>query len=247
MKWSDSMNKIRKKLLLTGFIAVMIVLAACSKKNKDTEETTTVPTETETSAPVTQAPTETETETEPLYIRESDALERVQKEIGERGYYFEIIENEKSIGDKVYYIVQVSDSSSAIEPNVLIDKVSGELLCYYKDGTTAPFEEFPLFTSSETESNENSTDTGVITKDEALSYLEKLSAKTLRLEKNLTEYTKIEFDAWTTYVNNVECYGINVYDKVNGQEQTQGVYYVSLDGKKIYLYDSVEEQFVELK
>lgn len=240
------MKKIHKKLLLTCLMAAMIVIAACSKKDKDTVETITAPTETETPAPTTEAPLETQPETEPVYISESDALEKVQEEIGERGYFFEILEKDKRIGTKTYYLIQVSDSSSPIEPHILADKESGELLCYYEDGTTAPFAEFPLYTAPTSETSESGTDSDEITKEEALSMLSKLPAKTLGLEKSLSEYTIVEFDTWTTFVNNTECYGINVYEKVGGQEQTVGIFYVALDGTKMFRYDSVDEMFIEV-
>jgi hypothetical protein len=231
-------------LLVTCMMITMIVLASCGKKNKETEETTTAPT---TAAPATtEASQETtvESTSEPEYISKEEAMKKIQDVIGDRGYYFEALEENKTIDKHVYYLFQVSDNSSIIEPGIIVDKVSGELLCYYKDGKTAPFSEFPLYTAP---TNSNVTSSNEMTKEAALEKLSKLPAKTLGLKKSLSEYTLIEYDNWTTNVDNIECYGINVYEKTNGEKLNVGVFYVAIDGSKMYRYDSVDEIFIELK
>lgn len=238
--------QIKNRLLLTCIIIAMVAFAACGKKNKAVDDASTEPST--STAPTTVETTQgTQTEATPEKtgsISETDAIKIVQSKIGDSGYYFETLDDNVKVGNNEYYLVQVSDSSSAIDPNLLIDKVSGEIFCYKNDNTTAPFSEFPLYSSNDTNTDSNG---GKISKDDALNLLSKVSADTLKLEKPLTDYKTIEFDDWTTNVEDIECYGINVYDKSNGQNSFVGAFYVATDGSKMFRYDSVDELFIEIK
>lgn len=237
--------RIKNRLLLICIIIAMITFVACNNKNKKVEDTSAEP-----SSSITPTTVETSQETEPETtpekfesISETDAIKLLQMEIGDSGYYFETLEDDLKVGNNEYYLIQVSDSSSVIEPNLIIDKASGEILCYKNDNTTAPFSEFPLYSANGTD---NESKQGKISKDDALNMLSKVSADTLKLEKPLTDYKTIEFDDWTTNVEDVECYGINVYDNSNGKNSFVGVYYVATDGSKMFRFDSVNEQFIEM-
>lgn len=238
--------KIKNRLLLTCIIIAMIAFVACGKKNKAVDDASTEPSSSITPTTV-ESSQGTEPETAPeksQSISETDAIKLVQTKIGDSGYYYETLDDDIKVGNNDYYLVQVSDSSSVIEPNLLIDKVSGEILCYKDDNTTAPFSEFPLYTADDTN---NDSKQGKISKDDAWDMLSKVPKDTLKLEKSLKDYKTIEFDDWTTNVEDIECYGINVYEKINGQNSFVGVFYVATDGSKMFRYDSVDELFIEIK
>lgn len=220
-----------------------LALAACGKKKeKDTDEVTITPTPTATPTatptPDEQVPDETNT------ISEEDAIKNIQKVIGERGYTIELLDDKLIVGENEYYEFQVSDSSAVIEPNIIVGKVSGELSCYYKDGTSGPFEDHPLFTQTTPKQEETSDE---FTKEDALAKLSKVSADTLNLPVPLSEYTII-YDDWTTFVNGVECYGINVFAEAKDDEKiNMGIYYVAIDGSVMFQFDSLSDNFVEIK
>jgi len=220
-----------------------LALAACGKKKDiDTDEETITPTPTTTPTatptPVEQVPDETNT------ISEEDAIKNIQKIIGERGYTIELRSDKLIVEENEYYEFQVSDSSAVIEPNIIVDKVTGELSCYYKDGTSGPFEDYPLFTQTTPKPEETSDE---FTKEDALAKLSEVSADTLNLPVPLSEYTII-YDDWTTFVNGVECYGINVFAEAkDDQKINMGVYYVAIDGSVMFQFDSLSDNFVEIK
>lgn len=182
-------------------------------------------------------------DTEATYLSEKEAVAIIQKEIGDRGYFLELLDDHLNIGAESYFIYQISDGTSAIDPNVLVNKVSGELLCYYSDGSTAPFTEFPLYTAPE--SDKASQDLKKFTIEDAHAKLGKFSAKTLGLPEKLKKYT-IVYDEWTTNVNGVECYGINAFSDLGDKMTNMGTFYVAVDGSKMFKFDSMLDDFVEL-
>jgi len=185
----------------------------------------------------------TNTESEAEYISESEAVKIILNKIGENGYFIELLEEQLTIGEKVYYCYQISDSSAKIEPKVLVDRISGELLCYYEDESTAAFSEFPLYT--EPSDGQDGDTVNAFTKEDALAQLSKLSADTLSLPEKLSKYTII-YDEWTTNVKNVECYGIDAYSDVEDKMINMGIFYVAVDGSAMYKFDSLLDDFVEM-
>lgn len=252
----------RRKKLIGVFIGIMIlstVFTGC-KREKKAEETNTPATPVPTAEPtlppdntfeglkpvvpgITGAP---EADPDAGQLEEGEAVKIIQDTIGEQGYYFELLDDHLNIGDNTYFIYQVSDGTSVIEPAILVNKVSGELLCYYADGSTAPFSEFPLYSAPDTGSETASKDRNEFTKEDAGAKLGKLSPKTLGLPEKLSEYT-IEYDDWTTNIDGLECYGINVFADSDDARRYLGAFYVAVNGTKIYKLDSIQDDFVELK
>lgn len=254
------MKKRRLFLIITCFAIICMAFTACRKnKNQDvgTDGVTITPTITPSQSEpdseggqsnedtdTGESEDETNTNSSTEYISDSEAVKRIQNEIGERGYFIELLDDHLNIGQNEYYVYQISDSSTIMEPNVLVDKISGELLCYYPDGSTAPFSEFPLFTDANNSEDENTTNE--FTKEDALAQLSKVSAKILDLPVELTEYT-IRYDDWTTNVQGVECYGINAFSDVGERMINMGIFYVAVDGSIMFKFDSMMDDFVEIK
>ncbi len=256
-----------KKQMTMVFICLFagcLLFTACRKEDKNNQENTTEETITKTEATAEQSEEtidnsmgadtkETEEETEPETeseteesISEKDALKYIQDKIGDRGYYFEVLDDNLVLEDKTYYVYQISDSDGPIEPNVLVNKLTGELSCYYSDGSTAAFSEYPLYVKPDTDKDSDSVSSGEISQNEALSKLGKVSAKDLGLPAELSEYSII-FDDWTTNINGRECYGINAYAKDKERMISMGLFYVTTDGSTMYKFDSLLDDFVELE
>lgn len=250
---------IKKRMIVTliCFLLGCMLFTACRKNDNENQENTSEITSTPTVTPTqtaegtkdntVEADTQDikeQTGTETDYISEDKAIKNIQDIIGERGYYFELLDDNLSIKDNTYYNYQISDSDGPIEPNVLVNKVSGELLCYNSDGTTAPFSEHPLYTEPDTASETSAE--GELTQDDALAQLSKVPAKDLGLPVELSEYTII-FDDWTTNIKGSDCYGINVYSDAGDKMINMGLFYVATDGSVMYKFDSSLDDFVEIK
>ncbi len=253
------MKKRQMILILFCFIIGCMVFTACRKKDNDKQESTGDVTITPTVTPTQSAEdtaetddepgtreTDEETGTEADYISDSEAIKYIQDIIGERGYYFELLDDHLNIGDSTYYVYQISDSAGVIEPNVMADKASGELLCYYSDGSTAPFSEYPLYTEQGKDGENENSNENEFTQEDALAQLSEISAKDLELPAELTKYTII-YDKWTTNIKSVECYGINAYSKAGDKMTNIGRFYVATDGSVMYRFDSMLDNFVEIK
>ncbi len=254
---------IKKRIMLT-FICLLtgcVLIVACRKNDKkeqeNTSEITVSPTVTPTKAAedtkdytgesdTKDTGDQTGSETETDYVSEKEAVKFIQDITGERGYYFELLDDNLSIGDSTYYIYQISEGDSSIEPNVLVDKVSGELLCYYPDGSTGPFSEHPLYTEPVTDEDSKTSGGKEFTQEDALAQLSKVPLKELGLSEKLTEYN-IEFDDWPTNIEGTECYGINVYSGAGDKRINKGNFYVATDGSVMYKHDSELDVFVEIK
>lgn len=245
----------RKITLLLCIIMAVFLLAACHRKEKEDEPAVVTvtpspsvtaeatPSETPTPAVTEDAQEEEEGEEE---LTEEEAIQRIEDTLGEENYYFELLDDHLNVNDRIYYIFQVSDGVNVIEPNIIVDKFSGDLLCYNSDGTTVPFTEHPLYNREGTgeDSGTTSEETG-ISNDEALKLLGGIPHETLGLAKELKEY-KIIYDNWPTNVEGVACIGINVYEKGDKKDTYAGAYYVAKDGSKIYLYDTIEDEMIDI-
>ena len=136
-----------------------------------------------------------------------------------------------------------------MKPNVLVNKVTGELLCLNEDNTTSPLSSHPLIASineAKEEDKDETLEEGNFTKEDALKMLSKVSKDVLSLPVELSEYTII-YDDWNTVINGKECYGINAFSKVEDRMINMGVFYVTVDGSIMYKFDVEADDFVEIK
>jgi len=243
------MGKRHKKILVMVMLITMFVMTACKGKSDTDSKETENPTQIPPTVTATPTPTDVAQETEEessdgtteAVISSESAVKRILGVIGERGYYIELVNENLAVGEKMYYEFQISDSSEVISPNVLVDKISGELLGYTNDGSTVEFSAHPLYPAGS-----NSLENSEFTKEDALNKLKELSAETLDLPKDLDNYSVI-FDDWTTKVNDaIDCYGINVYEDMGDRMNFMGRYFIAVDGSKVFREDSVEEKFIEL-
>lgn len=266
--------RLRKITLLFGIIMMLAVISACHKKEKNepvdieitpsptitvTPEVTTPveptgnpsPTVTEEDGkePDSEVENEEELENEEadgVELTEEEAADSIRKALVDDSYTYELLDDHLNVNDKIYYIFQISNEGKVALPNIIVDKVSGKVMCYGSDGKTSSITEHPLYHKSEaSQSEEKSVKKNEITKEEALKLLEKIPAKTLGLAKALTEYTVI-YDDWITNVKGVDCYGINVYEKGDLKDTFAGAYYVATDGSKIYQYDVVKDKTINI-
>lgn len=179
-------------------------------------------------------------------ITEDEAVQYIEAVLGE-GYSFELLDDHLNVSDKIYYIFQVSDGENIVAPNIIVDKASGDILCYNSDGTTLPFSKHPLYNKDETSDSTGSEPVkAVISNEKALELLSQIPSSTLGLSKELKEYTII-YDDWLTKVEGADCIGINVYEKGDLKNTNVGAYYVlAKDGSKIYLYDVVKDKKIDI-
>lgn len=264
-RYGVNMNKRRLIRVIMCLLMVSIVFTACKKKKDDQVDSGIVSETPGVTQPVTPTvtpdvkkdnepevtPAPIEVTPEPVEsISYEEAIRNIQAIIGERGYVIELLDDHLNVGESTYYVFQISDSSSVIEPNVIVDNKSGELMCYYSDGTTAPFAKFPLYTDSVTSKEEEDSREDSFTKEDALELLSKVDNDILGLPNKLIEYSVV-FDDWTTNVQGtkgyIECYSINVYSETNGNRNYMGQFYVAVDGSVMYKYDSVSDEFVKIQ
>lgn len=75
-----------------------------------------------------------------------------------------------------------------------------------------------------------------VTRDQAMQYFMGLDYQTLGLEKPVSEYYLV-MDMGRTYIDKNDCYGINLYNKGEGEESYfVKKFYLSLEHKKLYEY-----------
>lgn len=243
----------KRKMIGTLMILLIVnslLLTACKKNNdkpveNDSITTTPAPTATiiPTKEPVVLTPTITPTEVLKPDISEEQAIGSILKVIGERGYFVEVLNSELKLNNNTYYVFQISDSGETLAPNIIVDKVTGEILCFNADGTTAPFSEYPLY--ADVEATPTQMEEG-FTKEDALKQLEAFSKDALGLTKDLSNYT-IVYDNWTSFAGGKQCYGINVYSGTGTDTDYVGTFYVATDGSGVYIYDIALDDFKEIK
>ncbi|SHO47247.1 hypothetical protein [Anaerocolumna xylanovorans] len=261
--------KVRRITLFLGIMMIIAVLSACHRKEKEEPVDVTItpsPTLTvtpEVTEPVTPTLTpspsgseedgkeseeeikeeeDAEAENGEAELTEEEAADCIRKALEDEAYYYELLDDHLNVSDRIYYIYQVSDGGKVSLPNIIVDRASGKVMCYSSDGTISSITEHPLYKKSGASQNANNSkeQTG-ITKEEALKLLEKIPNKTLKLSKDLTEYTII-YDDWITNIKGVDCFGISVYEKGDLKDTAAGFYYVATDGSKIYRYDVVKDK-----
>lgn len=265
--------RFKKITLLLGIVMTIAVLSACHKKEKDepvdievtpsptitvTPEATAAVTPTLTPSPSAAEEDGKEPESEvkdeedieneeadDVELTEEEAADSIRKALEDESYTYELLDDHLNVSDRLYYIYQVSDEGKVALPNIIVDKVSGKVMCYGSDGKTSSITEHPLYHKSESSQPGKKTVKNEITKEEALKLLEKIPNKTLGLAKALSEYTVI-YDDWITNVKGVDCYGINVYEKGDLKNTFAGAYYVATDGSRIYLYDVVKDKTIDI-
>lgn len=263
----SSSDLLTKFLLLAGVIAIIALLVSFYKEDNEvgTEVTPTVtPTEaltpsTEPDASITPVPTTeaaptnaptsvptlTPTPTiEPVkQITADEAMSVLRKEIDEEQYTISMLNDHLMLGDgKEYYMFCISDATGDLEPLLLVEKITGEIKCYTLEGVLSDFSGFPL---DNVETPEPSTTE--ISKETALALLKDMDKEALGLAKELSEYDEITCDDWTTMVNGVSCYSLNVFELSNGKMRLRGTYYVSLNGNQLYKLDGETNEFVPIK
>lgn len=210
---------------------------------KETEPTKTAePTKAPTKTP---EPTETAepTPTEEVILPKDDAKRIILAQIDASSYMVELLNDNLQIEDEIYYLFDICDLQGKMyEPLVIVNRKNGNY--YYYDPNTGIVSEFDKFPLDETETA--GTGGQSITKEEAIAKLASISSERLGLAKEVSQY-RLETDEWPTIVNAKECYGINVFEEVNGKTRLRGYYFVTYDGTKIYKRDAETEEFIEIK
>lgn len=251
----------RKSVFYLGCVMILSVTLAtsCSKKDntdKNTDNITITPTVAPSIAPggdgtaeITPEITPTEgIKEEPKYIGEEEATKLIVDALLDRGYFVRY-NNDITIEEKEYYEFSILNGDEIMKPNVLVDKITGELLCLNEDNSMSPFSSHPLIASQndgKEEGNNETSESGNFTKEDAYELLSKVSKDVLSLPVELSEYT-IVYDDWNTVIKGKECYGINAFSKVEDRMINMGVYYVAMDGSAMYKFDVQEDDFVEIK
>lgn len=251
--------------VLICFVLALSVIA-CKKKNDNKVnqedvgnlEATITPTIAPTSTPmVDDEEDDSEIEEEKIVSKE-EAEELILSKLEERGYFLQYI-NDIVIEKLNYYEFSISSSGEAIEPNILVNKVTGEL-GILEDNKVLSIQEHPLLNgasveeikdanSNESNSNNSSEDDNindVFSKEDALDKLLLLPKEKLNLPAGLEEYTII-YDDWTTVIQGKECYGINAFAKAGDRMINMGVFFVATDGSTMYQFDVEADDFVEIK
>lgn len=245
----------RKSVVYLGCVVMLSVSLAtsCSKKentDKDTDIVTITPVATPSITPegdITEEITPTAPMIEePKYIGESEATKLIVDAILERGYFVGY-NNDITMGENEYYEFSILSGDDIIKPNIIVNKVTGEILCLNEDKSTSPLNTHPLLSNKiEDIDNEDKTENAEFTKEDAYQKLSKVSKDVLELPVELSEYTII-YDDHNSMIEERECYGINVYSKVEDKMILMKVLYVTVDGNAMYKFDVKADDFVEIK
>lgn len=250
---------IHKKLgvILAALIVGTSLFAGCrgdKTPSPDTTQTSSQTTEsTETTQQGTAETTDSGDTTEPTtagteptggtdkkedLLSQEDAYAALTKKVDPKLYQIES-KGEYLADGNDYYEYKITGESESVKSVVLVDRKTGQL--YYRlDGVVSELTKFP---PDKVQTAPVDTE---ITKEEALELLNEIPYAKLLLPAELTEYT-IQYDDWTTMVGDTECYGINAFADLGERMQLMGVYYVALDGSKIFGIDSETGDFTEIK
>lgn len=182
----------------------------------------------------------TPTEVPMLSVEEAKAILRKNIDLEEDTYSIELLDDHLMIDGEEYYNFCINDTNgNAMEPLLIVEKKEGTLLCYDYTGVVSQFSKFPL---DKTEIG--GAGTTVITMEEAKKVLVRYSKEALGLANEPSSYA-MTVDDWTTMINGMECYGINLFETSDGKQRFRGVYYVTLDGSAVYSEDGVTGDFIE--
>lgn len=248
--------------LILIYVTLALSIIACKKKDNNDNNQEDLPnvepsqTITSTQAP-TQTPSPTPTVTDPEAgeeledsISKEEAEKLILNQLEDQGYFIQFI-NDITI-EEDYYVYSISSSGEAIEPNILVNKRTGELAILKEDKTIASIAEHPLLIEKEDNSGDKNDAKGedgnedVFTKEDALNQLLQVPHDKLNLPVGLEEYT-IVYDDWTTVIQGKECYGINAFVKTEDRMINMGVFFVATDGSSMYQFDVEADDFVEIK
>lgn len=175
-----------------------------------------------------------------LSAEEAEALVQKRIDMDAGTYTIELLDDHLIIEGTEYYSFCVNDAEgTAMEPLLIVEKKEGELSCYDFSGVVSGFSKFPL---DKTETG--NAETEAITAEEAKKVLSGYSGAALGLAKEPSFY-EMTVDDWTTVINGDVCYGINLFENADGKQRFRGVYYVTLDGRKVYSEDGVTGDFIQ--
>ncbi len=187
----------------------------------------------------TTAPTPEPTPTEVPDLTLAEAKKIVANIVELDVYSIELLDDHLMLDGSEYFSFCINDANGeGIPPLLIVEKKTGEILCYDDTGASH-VERFPL---DKTESG-GSTET-TLSADKAKEILGKYSKEALGLEKAAADYN-MSVDEWTTIVGGIECYGINLTELVDGKERFRGTFYVAMDGSAIYSMDEATGEFIK--
>lgn len=155
-------------------------------------------------------------------------------------YEMELLDDHLMIDGAEYFSFCInSQDGQAMEPMLLVEKMTGTLLCYDFEGVVSAFSQFPL----------DKTETGnqgvsEISLEEAKKVLAGYSKEALGLAKEPSSYD-MTVDEWPTTISGKDCYGINLFETVDGKQRFRGVFYVVTDGSAVYSMDDVTGDFIK--
>ncbi len=185
---------------------------------------------------VTPVPTPTE---EPV-LSLDEAKRIVSQIVTLDRYTIELLDDHLMIDGREYYAFCINDAAGeSMEPLLIVERKEGTLLCYDISGVVASIEKFPL-DKTETGS-EGAKQLGA---EEAKNVLLGFSAKALGTAKEPGAY-EMTVDEWTTNAEGTECYGINLFETVDGKQKFRGTFYVATDGSAVYSKDDVTGEFIK--
>lgn len=157
--------KIKKATLTVGLFSILL-LNGCSSHDKDTNVVTTptvilTPTVTpentitpsitivpsSTAAPTTSNADNTATNEAGLLTAE-DAQYLIEEKVDMKVYTVTLLADNVSVDGEDYYSFVVKKKNVAIEPVLVVNKVSGTVSCFEADGTISDYSNFPLYDAS---------------------------------------------------------------------------------------------------
>ncbi len=190
---------------------------------------------------VTPVPTNTPappTPTEELVLSQAEAEAIVKGIVRLETYSIELLDDHLMIDGAEYYSFCINDENGAgLEPLLIVEKKTGNLLCYDMTGVVAAIDKFPL---DKTETGNEGAKT--LTAEEAKQLLLQYSGERLGLAKETASY-EMTVDDWTTNADGVECYGVNFFENVGGKQRFRGTFYVALDGSAVFGKDDITGEF----
>lgn len=245
----------RGAITVTAFMIIMVTGCAKKESTKGNEELFVSPVITQSGNPTvaptpipmtpapgvtltpTPEPTKEPTPTPIVYLTSAEGEAKLKEKIDTSVYTYQLTNQAFELDGKSYFFFEIYEDKNAMEPYILVDRVSGELSLYDKDGNLIPFTKFPIDASEALKPGENE-----VSVELAFETLNNLPKENLGLLKDLSHYTVVA-DEWTTVVKTDVCYCFNVYE---GDEDGQlvAIYYVSTSGTAVYTFDEENGEFI---